>query len=78
MRGLGYRLTDILVIAACTLAFIAVISPGRYEPKNPPVPAIAPGLGTTPEHFRQVPENIIPRHLSGPPSTEAQKEEFAG
>ena len=75
MRGLGYRLTDILVIAACTLAFIAVISPGRYQPKNPPIP---PGLGATPEHFRQVPEEIVPRHLSGPPSTKAQKEEFAG
>ena len=71
MRGLGYRLTDALVIAACSLAFIAVISPGRYEPKNPP---IAPDLGTTPEHFRQVPEKIAPRHLSGPPPTDAEEE----
>ena len=72
MRGLGYRLTDALVIAACSLAFIAVISPGRYEPKNPPITL---DLGTTPEHFRQVPEKSAPRHLSGPPPTDAEKEE---
>ncbi len=33
MRGLGYRLTDMLVIAACSLTFVAVVSPGATSPR---------------------------------------------
>jgi hypothetical protein len=77
MRGLGYRLTDGLVIAACSLTFIAVVSPGRHEPKGPPIGLIAQDLGTTPEHFQQLAEKIVPRRSSGPPPTEAQKKELA-
>ena len=54
MRGLGYRLTDGLVIAACSLTFVAVVSPGRHEPKGPPIGLIAQDLGTTPEHFQEL------------------------
>jgi hypothetical protein len=36
MGGLGYRLTDLLVVAACSLTFIALASPGPHEPKGPP------------------------------------------
>ena len=61
MRGLGYRLTDVLVIAACSLTFIAVVSPGRHEPKGPPIGLIAQDLGTTPEHFQELAEKIVPR-----------------
>jgi len=77
MRGLGYRLTDMLVIAACSLTFIAVVSPGRHEPRDPPISLIAQDLGTTPEHFQEVAEKIVPRRPSGPPPTEAQKKELA-
>ena len=77
MRGLGYRLTDMLVIAACSLTFVAVVSPGRHEPKDPPIGLIAQDLGTTPEHFQEVAEKIVPRRPSGPPPTEAQKKELA-
>lgn len=77
MRGLGYRLTDMLVIAACSLTFIAVVGPGRHEPNEPPIGLIAQDLGTTPEHFREIAEKIVPRRPSGPPPTEAQKKELA-
>jgi hypothetical protein len=77
MRGLGYRLTDVLVIAACSLTFVAIASPGRHEPKDPPLGLIAQDLGTTPEHFQEVAEKIVPRRPSGPPPTEAQKKELA-
>src|SRR5687768_5025159 len=77
MRGLGYRLTDALVIAACSLTFVAVVSPSRYEPKGPPIGLIAQDLGMTPEHFREVAEKILPRRPSGPPPTETQKKELA-
>ncbi len=77
MGGLGYRLTDVLVIAACSLTFMAIVSPGRYEPKSPPIGLIAQDLGTTPEHFQEVAERIVPRRPSGPPPTEAQKKELA-
>ena len=77
MRGLGYRLTDALVIAACSLTFVAIASPGRHEPKDPPLGLIAQDLGTTPEHFQEVAEKIVPRRPSGPPPTEAQKKELA-
>mgnify|MGYP001109182138 CR=1 FL=1 len=77
MRGLGYGLADMLVIAACSLAFAAIVSPGRYEPKNPPIGLIAQDLGTTPEHFQHVAEKIVPRRPAGPPPTEAQKKELA-
>ena len=61
MRGLGYRLTDVLVVAACSLTFVAVASPSRHEPKGPPIRLIAQDLGMTPEHFQQVAERIVPR-----------------
>ena len=77
MRGLGYRLTDGLVIAACSLTFVAVVSPGRHEPKGPPIGLIAQDLGTTPEHFQELAEKIVPRRPAGPPPTEAQKKELA-
>jgi hypothetical protein len=77
MRGLGYRLTDALVIAACSLTFVAVVSPGQHEPKGPPIGLIAKDLGTTPEHFQQVAEKIVPRRPAGPPPTEAQKRQLA-
>ncbi|SEP09226.1 hypothetical protein SAMN02990966_03924 [Rhodospirillales bacterium URHD0017] len=77
MRGLGYRLTDMLVIAACSLTFIAVVSSARHEPRDPPIGLIAQDLGTTPEHFQEVAEKIVPHRPSGPPPTEAQKKELA-
>lgn len=77
MRGLGYRLTDVLVIAACSLTFVAVVSPTRHAPKGPPIGLIAQDLGTTPEHFLQLAEKIVPRRPSGPPPTEAQRKELA-
>ena len=78
MRGLGYGMTDMLVVAACSLAFAAVIGPGRHiEPKGPPIGLIAQDLGTTPEHFQQVAEKIVPRRPAGSPPTEAQKKELA-
>ena len=77
MRGIGYRLTDLLVIAACSLTFVAVVSPWRHTPNAPPISLIAQELGTTPEHFRQVAEKIVPRRPSGPPPTEEQKKELA-
>jgi hypothetical protein len=76
MRGLGYRLTDLLVIAACSLTFVAVVSPSRHEP-SPPIGLIAQDLGMTPEHFQQFAEKIVPRRRTGPPPTEAQKKELA-
>ncbi len=76
MRGLGYRLTDGLVIAACSLTFVAVVSPSRHEP-SPPIGLIAQDLGTTPEHFQELAEKIVPRRPSGPPPTEAQRKELA-
>jgi hypothetical protein len=76
MRGLGYRLTDLLVIAACSLTFVAVVSPSRHEP-SPPIGLIAQDLGTTPEHFQQAAEKIVPRRPAGPPPTEAQRRELA-
>src|SRR5262245_17144700 len=77
MRGIGYRLTDVLVIAACCLTFVAVVGPWRHTPDGPPIALIAQELGTTPEHFQQVAEKIVPRRPSGPPPTEAQKKELA-
>ena len=77
MRGLGYRLTDVLVVAACSLTFAAVVSPSRHEPKAPPIGLIAQDLGTTPEHFQEVAEKIVPRRPAGPPPTETQKRQLA-
>jgi hypothetical protein len=77
MPGLGYRLTDLLVIAACSLTFIAVISPSRHEPKGPPIGLIAQDLGMTPDDFQQIAVKIVPRRPSGPPPTEAQRRELA-
>jgi hypothetical protein len=76
-RGLGYGLMDLLVIAACSLAFAAVIAPGRHgEPTDPPFELIAQDLGTTPEALRQAADRFLPRPPSGPP-TEAQKAQVA-
>ena len=66
-----------LVIAACSLTFVAVVSPTRHEPKGPPIGLIAQDLGTTAEHFQQVAEKIVPRRPTGPPPTEAQKKQLA-
>jgi hypothetical protein len=69
---------DVLVIAACSLTFAAVIGSGlRGAPKGPPIGQIAQDLGTTPEHFQQVADSILPRRPSGPPPTEAQKRQLA-
>lgn len=76
MRGLGYRLTDMLVIAACSLTFVAVASPSRHESKGPPIGLIAQDLGTTPEAFREAADRFLPRAPMGPP-TEAQKRQVA-
>ncbi len=68
---------DLLVIAACGLAFAAVIGPGRHlEVKGPPIVQIAHDLGTTPEAFRQAADRFLPRHPMGPP-TAAQKRQVA-
>lgn len=77
MRGLGYGWTDVLMIAACSLAFVAIVGPSRLEPKGPPIALIAHDLGTTPKHLQEVAEKIVPRHPAGPPPTEAQKKELA-
>ena len=77
MRGLGYKMADVLVIAACSLTFVAVVSPSRHQAKGPPLSLIAQDLGTTPEHFQQVAEKIVPRRPSSPPPTAAQKKELA-
>jgi hypothetical protein len=77
MGGLGYKLADVLVIAACSLTFVAVASPSKQEPKGPPIGLIAQDLGTTPEHFQQIAEKIVPRRSPGAPPTEAQKKELA-
>jgi hypothetical protein len=77
MRGIGYKLADVLVVAACSLTFVAVANPGRHEPKGPPLGLIAQDLGTTPEHFQQVADKIVPRRPAGSPPTEAQKKELA-
>ena len=77
MRGLGYRLTDMLVIAACSLTFVAVASSTRQESGGMPIGLIAHDLGTTPEHFKQATEKIAPRRPEGPPPTEAQKKQLA-
>lgn len=61
------------MIGACTLVFAAIIGPGLHsEPKGPPIGLIARDLGTTPEHFQQIADRLLPRHPSAPP-TEAQK-----
>ena len=76
-RGLGYGLTDLLVVAACSLAFVFVVTAARDPgPKGPPIDLIARDLGTTPEQFQQVADRFLPRCPDGPP-TEAQKEQVA-
>jgi hypothetical protein len=75
MRGLGYGLMDVLVIAACSLTFVAVVGAGRHEPKRPPIELIAQDLGTTPDVFREVADRFLP-HPPAPP-TEAQKRQVA-
>jgi hypothetical protein len=77
MRGLGYRLTDVLVVGACTLAFAAVINPNRHEPKGPPIALIAQDLGTTPEAFRHAADRIGTHRQPGRPPSETQKQAFA-
>lgn len=76
-RGLGYDLMDLLVVAACTVTFVTVVSLGKHaEPKGPPFGAIARGLGTTPQQFQQAAERFLPRPPLGPP-TEAQMRRVA-
>ena len=78
MRRLGYGMTDMLVVAACSLAFAAVIGPGRHiEPKGPPIALIAQDLGTTPEAFRQAADRVRPPHQPPAPPSAAQKEQMA-
>lgn len=77
MRGLGYRLTDMLVVAACTLAFVAIASPSRHEPKGPPIALIAQDLGTTPDAFRHTADRVGARRQPGHPPSEAEKQAFA-
>ena len=52
-------------------------APAGIEPKGPPIGLIAQDLGTTPEHFQELAEKIVPRRPSGPPPTEAQKKQLA-
>ena len=76
-RGLGYGLTDLLVVAACSLAFVFVVTAARDPgPKGPPIDLIARDLGTTPEQFQKAADRFLPRAPQGPP-TEAQKEQVA-
>ncbi|MBV8391810.1 MAG: hypothetical protein JOY81_01375 [Alphaproteobacteria bacterium] len=68
---------DLMVVAACCLAFGAVIASGRHgEAKTLPIAQIAQDLGTTPEAFKQAADRIVPRTQIGPP-TEAQKRQMA-
>ena len=76
-RHLSYGFADLLVIAACSLTFLAIVGPVRHaEPKGPPIAQIAQDLGTTPEAFRHATQGIPHRPHDGPPS-EAQKEMIA-
>jgi hypothetical protein len=73
---LRYGLTDLLVVAACCLAFGAVIAARHGEAKTPPIAQIAQDLGITPEAFKQAADRFVPRSQIGPP-TEAQKQQMA-
>ena len=76
-RGLGYGLTDLLVVAACILTFAFVVTVLRDPgPKRPPIDLIARDLGTTPEQFQKIADRFLPHPPSGPP-TEAQKAQVA-
>jgi hypothetical protein len=77
MRGLGYRSTDVLVVAACTLAFVAVVSPSRHEPKGPPIALIAQDLGTTPDAIRHAADRVGAHPRPGHPPSQAEKQAFA-
>ncbi len=67
---------DVLVIAACSLTFAAVMSTRHGEPKGPPFALIAQDLGTTPDAFRHAIEQVLPRPPIGRP-TDAQKQQIA-
>jgi hypothetical protein len=68
---------DLFVVAACGLAFAAVVGPGMHAaPKGPPIALIARDLGTTPEQFQQVADRFLPRCPLGPAS-ETQKRQAA-
>ena len=75
-RHLSYGLTDLLVIAACSLTFLAIVGPVRHADAGPPIAQIAQDLGTTPEAFRQATSGIAHHPQAGPPS-ETQKELIA-
>ena len=75
MRGLGYRLTDLPVIAACSLTFVAVASPSRHEPKGPPNGLIAQDLM---EHGRWWVTDEGWRVLKGQATIELRKDLAAG
>jgi hypothetical protein len=77
MRGLGHGWTDLLVIAACTAAFVAVVGPNRLEPKGPPIALIAQDLGTTPEAFRHTADGVGTHRQPGHPPGEGQKQALA-
>lgn len=73
---LRYGLMDLIVVAACCLAFAAVIVARHGEAKTPPIAQIAQDLGTTPEAFKLAADRFVPRAQIGPP-TEAQKRQMA-
>ena len=73
---LRYGLMDLMVVAACCLAFGAVLAARHGEAKTPPIAQIAQDLGTTPEAFKQAADRVVPRTQIGPP-TETQKRQIA-
>jgi len=73
---LRYGLMDLLVVAACCLAFGAVIAARHGEAKTPPFDQIAQDLGTTPEAVKQAADRFVPRTQIGPP-TDSQKRQMA-
>ena len=80
-RRLSYALTDLAVITACSFAFLVVVVGAKSPPdRGPPLGLIARDLGTTPEHFKQVADKVLPRPPIGTPHrppTEAQKLQVA-
>lgn len=76
MRGVGYGWMDVLVVAACSLTFAAVIGVVRGDPGRPPIELIAHDLGTTPEAFQQAADPVFRHRPPGPPSDE-QKQQIA-
>ena len=67
---------DLLVVAACCLAFGAVIAAQHGEAKTPPFAQIAQDLGITAEAFKHAADRFVPRSQIGPP-TDIQKQQMA-